>query len=380
MSKIKILMDVNSIVVPTGRKYLSGIGRTTLELLLAFQKMKNLPVELRLFTQRLPDCGIDQYRLPFEHLYFPLPGSGVLKDWVNRFRVKEHFYKYDLYHLPHNYDQVSNASKTVLTIHDAMFFSFPEAFLRHDQAREMCPKLARKCRSIVTCSHSSKSDIVNYMNIPPEKITVIPWGVSHIVFHPEINPVEMHRKLEERGLFRPYFVMISCDIGRKNTIGLMNAFRIYLQDKNAEHDLVLAWNNPPRDYLEEFAPEISTGRIRILHNVDDQLLRHLYNGATASFFPSKYEGFGLPVLESMACGTPVVTCDNSSLKEAGGDVAIYVEPDDVEQMSQCMKDFESGKIDRKTLGHRSLIHAARYNWQRTAEKYLRFYQTAYLLG
>lgn len=371
-------MDVNSIVVPTGRKYLSGIGRTTLELLLAFQKMQELPIELRLFTQRLPDSGIDQYRLPFEYLYFPLPGSGMLKDWVNRFKVKERFYKYDLYHLPHNYDQVSNPSKTVLTIHDAMFFSYPEAFLGHDYAREKCPKLAKSCRAIVTCSQSSKSDIVHYMNIPPEKVTVIPWGVSHIVFHPERNPIEMRRKLEERGLRRPFFVMISCDIGRKNTISLMQSFRAYLQDKNADHDLVLAWNNPPKEYLDQFANEINTGRMHILSNVDDQLLRHLYNGATASFFPSKYEGFGLPVLESMACGTPVVTCNNSSLTEAGGDVAIYVDPDGIEEMAQCMRDFESGKIDRSDLGHRSLIHAARFNWHNTAKEYLSFYQRAYL--
>ncbi len=376
MDKLKILMDVNSIVVPTGRKYLTGIGRSTFELLSAFGKMKNLPLDLVLYSQRLPDSGIDHYNLPFRQFYLPLPGSRLFKEWVNRFRIKERFCKYDLFHLPHNYDLVSIPAKTVVTIHDAMFFSHPEPFLGHDRARELYPRLAKTCRAIVTCSEASKSDIVYYMNIPPEKITVIPWGVSSSVFHSERKPVEMHKRLNEKGLERPFFLMVSCDVGRKNTLNLMRASRIYLQQKNAGHDLVLAWNHPPKEYLDMFAHEIVSGRIHFLNNVDDQLLRRLYNGATASFFPSRYEGFGMPVLESMACGTPVVTCKNSALVEAGGDSALYTDPDDIEQMAQWMIDFEEGRIDRSDLSRKSLNHAANFTWQRTAEEYLKFYQRA----
>ncbi len=366
-------MDVNSIVLPTGRNYLSGIGRTTLELLQAFRQMRDLPIDLHLYSQRLPDSGIDTYNLPFRELYLPLPGGELAKKMVNKLRLKEWMCRHDLFHIPHNYDEVSNPHKTVITMHDLLCYAYPEEFLGHTFARAHYPNLARKCRAIVTCSQSSKADMVHYLNLPPEKITVIPWGVSSTLFHPLRETESGANLLVERGLMHPYFMMVSCDIGRKNTLSLMRAFRIYLQRKSASHILVLVWNNPPANFQTEFAREIEHGKICFLNRVDDNLLKHLYNGATATFYPSKYEGFGLPVLESMACGTPVVTSPNSALIEAGGEAAIYTDPDSPEQMATIMDDFESGKIDRSALSKRAVKHALNFTWRHTACEYAGFF-------
>ena len=154
----------------------------------------------------------------------------------------------------------------------------------------------------------------------------------------------------------------------------MQAFRLALKS-NIEHELVLVWGDPPAEYTEEFAKEINSGKIRILRHVNDLMLRQLYTASTLSWFPSRYEGFGLPVLESMACGTPVVTCKNSSLSEVGGDAALYVDPDDIEGMADIMIDFNKGFSTYDDLVSRSIEHASRFTWAKTAEAYVKFYQS-----
>ena len=95
---------------------------------------------------------------------------------------------------------------------------------------------------------------------------------------------------------------------------------------------------------------------------------------TASFFPSKYEGFGLPIIESMACGTPVVTCRNSSLTEVGGNVALYTASEDIEEMADYMRKFEDGSFDLSKLSDESIDQANKFSWSKSADDYIRFYQ------
>ena len=367
----KVLFDANSAVLRGGKKYLPGIGRTSLELLQALSQ-EQLPITIQLYIQNLKGDASALKQLPFSKLNIPLPGAKKYKELVTKVNIKEVLSNYDLLHIPHNYDMVVNPEKTVVTIHDAMFFSYPEDFLGHEYARKHYPTLAKSCRAIVTCSESSKSDIVNYMNISSDKITVIPWGVSHGIFYPE-SKENIRLNLNQFNIERPYFIMVSCDIGRKNTISLLRAYKLFIQKKR-EHDLVLIWNNTPSEILNEFSTEINNGRIHFLSGVNDFQLRSLYSAATASFFPSKYEGFGLPILESMACGTPVVTCNNSSLSEVGADVALYTNPDNTEQMAEFMSQFEINSLDLIELNEKSIIHAAKFNWSNVADDYILFYQ------
>ncbi|MCF8383432.1 MAG: glycosyltransferase family 4 protein [Chlorobium sp.] len=367
----RLVIDGNSMVYRSGSLYLPGIGRTTYELANALLRLAELPFDLTIFTQTIrgrlamrPDG--------FRHVNLPIPPGNHLEWMYKRVPLVNMVAPHDLLHVPHNYAPVFKSSRTVVTIHDAMFFSYPEDFLGHDYAREHYPSLARTCRAIITCSKSSKEDIVTFMGVSPEKVTVAYWGVNGRIFYPS-DKKDAFIALRKSGFVdRPFFVSVSCDRGRKNTIAVMRAFRLALQ-RRLEHDLVLVWGNPPAEYLEEFAPEIQSGRIRMLSHVDDDQLRLLYTASTLSWFPSKYEGFGLPLLESMACGTPVVTCRNSSLTEAGGDAALYVEPDDFGGMADLMIEFDRGFRGYWELVKRSIEHAAGFSWQRTAESYVKFY-------
>ena len=105
------------------------------------------------------------------------------------------------------------------------------------------------------------------------------------------------------------------------------------------------------------------------------MLADLYAGATASFFPSRYEGFGLPILESLACATPVVTCWNSSLPEVGGDLVTYVDPDDINGMTDLMRVFDAGSAVGKGHNEMSfLAHVEKFSWESTARQYLDIYK------
>lgn len=368
----KVLIDVNSAVIRSGSNYLSGIGRTTLDLVAALAEKQQLPFKLQLYFQNIRGNTNALDQLNCSKLNIRLPGAEKYKNLVTKLRIKEFVSGYDVLHIPHNFDLVANPKKTIITLHDAMFFSYPEDFLGHEYARQHYPPLIKSCKAIVTCSEASKSDIVHYMNVLPENVTVIPWAVSNDFFYPESRNV-IQNYLKVLKLDCPYFIMVSCDIGRKNTISLLKAYRLFLQSK-PQHNLVLVWNNPPDEILNEFSTEIIKGRVKFLNGVSDKELGLLYNGATASFFPSKYEGFGLPLIESMACGTPVVTCKNSSLIEVGGDVALYTESEDIEEMADYMRKFEDGSFDLSKLGEESINQANKFSWSKSADDYIRFYQ------
>lgn len=364
----KLLIDVNSIVPYYVSGKLNGIGRTTLELITALGEIKDdLPFEVTLFSQNMKGIGGRNAGLPFKNRHLYLPHRPQFDILSAKLGLREMVYNYDIMHIPHNFEYVKNPAKCVITIHDAMFFSYPEAFLGHDFARSHYPDLAKKAKAIITCSENSKKEIVEYMQIEEDKIFVCPWGVNHALFRPQ-NVVENRFTGT-----KPYFIAVSCDIGRKNTISVLRAYRQFVK-KSADQDLILVWRTPPKEILAEFEDLIENGHIHFASNISEKELSELYSMATASFFPSKYEGFGLPILESMACGTPVVTCRNSSLPEVGGDAAIYVEPDDIETMAGIMMQFEGQTIDLEDLKAKSIGQASQFTWERCVAQTVNVYK------
>ena len=372
MSK-RLCIDINSIVPLFVRGYVSGIGRTTLELVEALAGIKDeLSFEIILFSQNMKGISGRNLNLPFKNKHLYLPYRENYNKFLGKYPIREVFTQYDLLHIPHNFENVHCPEKTLVTLHDAMFYSYPEPFLVDEKMKRLITSLAVKSKGIVTCSESSKGDILKYMNVAEEKITVIPWGVSTKQFFPESQEL-IHKAMNKFSLNKPYFIMVSCNIGRKNTAMLIENFRNYIQE-GGQYDLVLVWENPPPDLLNKYKKEIGEKRIHFVGGISTSDLRAMYSGAIASFFPSKYEGFGLPILESIACATPVVTCRNSSLEEVGKKMALYVDPDSSEEMSQYMHDFEVGKYDLDVFQEKAMLHIKDFSWENTAKKYVEFYQ------
>ncbi|NML37265.1 glycosyltransferase family 4 protein [Chitinophaga sp. G-6-1-13] len=368
----RILIDINSCTLKRGQNYLPGIGRSTLELIRAFGRITPIdPIELQLYAQYVRsklNAREDYRHLKLWHI--PLPGNQRLRDLVCYTGIREYLSRYDLLHVPHNYETVRFPERTIVTIHDTFCFKDTDNANGLMEQREKQTWLAHACKAIVTCSEASKTDIIHNLNVPPEKIVMIPWGINTDTFFPEAGQ-NADYKLSAMGVKGPYFLSVSCGVGRKNTPMILHAYRYLYQQTATCAKLVLVWKDAPVWLLEEFAPEFSAGRILLLPAVDDQMLRSLYSAAIATLYLSRYEGFGFVPLESMACGTPVIIGSNTALKEVAREYGTYVDITDKKDIAAAMAAIMNEKVvfNSKVLHN----HAAGFNWDITAKAYLNFY-------
>ena len=269
------------------------------------------------------------------------------------------------------------STRTLLTIHDLSFLRYPEAFV---------PKLRRYLERVVPCSIGradlvladsahTRSDIVSLLGVPPDKVQVLYSGV-HPRFRPEAEAGERERLQTRYGIGdQPYVLSVGTVQPRKNYVRLIQAFtrlQAYkLADLQlADLQLVIAGGQGwlCQDIFAE--AEKHDGRVRILGFVDDADLPALYRNAALFAFPSLYEGFGLPVLEAMACGVPVVCSDGSSLPEVAGDAALLVDPLDTGALAEAMAHALEDTGLRQGMIARGRTQAARFTWEQAARQLL----------
>ena len=371
----RLLIDINSVVPYYISGKVSGIGRTTLELIQALAEEKDLPFEIMLYSQNIKGIGGKNTGLPFSCRHLYMRNNGTWNRIIARFPIREWLTRYDIMHIPSNHEYVYRPEKCIFTLHDALFMKMQEAQFGHVKMKQIVPPLMRQCKHIITCSESSKRDIVETMHINPDKITVIYWGVKHDVFFPRNDKTVIQRILTDRfQISRPYFLSVSCGAERKRTDVLLRSYIEFCKQAGVRHDLVLVWSNPPKEISNTVKDCGFSNHIHLLNAVTDEELALLYNGATALFFPSSYEGFGLPVLEAMACGTPVATCRNSSLSEIADDAAIYLEEPVEESMTRVMKRIISNEYPFEELKLKGTNRAAMFRWSKCAKQTIEVYQ------
>jgi glycosyltransferase involved in cell wall biosynthesis len=245
----------------------------------------------------------------------------------------------------------------VLVLHDLAAFRHPEAYsptyLRYQ--RVLLPALARRARRVITVSEFSKTELVDLLHLEPAEVLVIPEGVGE-QFAPQpaaqLDLVKAHYGLE-----RPYVVTLGTVSTRKNLGALSEAARA-LAERGIE--LVLAGSD--RGYLR--APDVS---LRRLGYVAEERLAALYAGALALVLPSRYEGFGLPCLEAMACGTPVVAARSGALPETVGDAAVLIDAGDAEGFASALLSLAGDATARERMVAAGRERAAAFPWSRTAE-------------
>lgn len=369
----KLLIDINSVVPYFVSGKVNGIGRTTRELLMALAQEECIPFEIILYSQNMKGIGGRNLQLPFKckHLYFPHREN--YDKLLAKFPIKDWFTGYDIMHIPHNFEYVRHPEQCIVTLHDMILFTCPDEFSFDsiEYSRKIVPPFMRKVKSVITCSESSKNDIIKYMDINPDKIYVTYWGIDHSKFR-RLNKCAIDRinLFERYGIKKPYLFSVSCGIGRKNTIELLKAYSLLLKNQ-PKNDMVIVWKTITHEAMQ--IVKKSNGRIHVLQDISDEDLVQLYNYATATYYPSKYEGFGLPILESMACGTPVVTGRNSSLQEIGSDIAIYVQSEDAQGILEIMENMENAVYDMQSLSNLGINHALQFTWGNCAKKTLSVY-------
>ncbi len=275
----------------------------------------------------------------------------------------------ELYHATEHLLLPLRSVPTVLTVHDLIFRRFPAHHKRLNRwyLNLTLPLYCRRAKHIIAVSECTRRDLAAAYRLPPAKITVVSEAAAPH-FCPQ--PPEMVAAVRARyGLPERYLIFVSTIEPRKNLARLLTAFEALRADGLSDGLVIVG----RRGWLYDdfFARlERSPARDRVIFPgyVPDADLPPLYAGAQACVFPSLYEGFGLPVLEAMACGTPVATSSTSSIPEVGGDAALYFDPADVEQITETTRRLLRDPALGEEMRARGLAQAARFSWARAARE------------
>jgi glycosyltransferase involved in cell wall biosynthesis len=277
----------------------------------------------------------------------------------------------DVLFVPAHVIPLLSARRNVVTIHDLGYLAFPEAHTRQRRIElDLTTRWSvQRATQVIAISQATKDALIEHYHADPARVTVIYHGVSPL-FRP-VDSVAIAELQAHYGLHKPYFLYVGTIQPRKNLQRLIAAFRM-LAGQVADIELLIVGK---RGWLTEQieAEARSAGlaeRVRFLGFVPDGDLPALLSGATAFVFPSLYEGFGLPVLEAMACGTPVLTANTSALPEVAGDAALLVDPSSSEAIASGLQRLAEDADLRAALRARSLARAAQFTWERCARETL----------
>lgn len=307
----------------------------------------------------------------------------------------------DVFHGPFDTLLPVFGCRKVITIHDMRYFDV------YHRLRELVPGLdnysfdfptfrgwnmfmsnmkesvrssATRTDGVITVSQSTKEAVIEHMKVEEDRVYVVPNGVSS-AFKPVMETVSLERTLAAHALDRPYFLFVGQFDPFKNILRIIDAFNIIRQsNKHYDHRLVLVTPTGEGYWFSQVVEQKMAetgldGDITILRNLPNEELPHLYAGATALLLPSLYEGFGIPAVEAMATGTPVIASDACSLPEVVGDAGIVVDPMASDSIAQGMISLLEDADRRQELALRGLAKAQTYSWQNTAKGTAEVYRT-----
>lgn len=283
-----------------------------------------------------------------------------------------------LYHEP-NYLAYQFSGPTVITAHDASWVRHPETHPadRLKAIDRYFPRSLAAAGAILTDSEFVKREMIELFGVPPEKIFPVLLGVSE-AFYPH-SPEESAAVMAAHGLeFGHYVLSVGTLEPRKNIPALIDAYaRLPLAVQQRYPLVMVGMRGWLTSELEaRMRPLVERGVVKPLGYVADEAMPLLYSGAAAFVFPSLYEGFGLPPLEAMACGVPVIASRTSSLPEVVGDAGFLIEPRDVEAISAALYRVLEDRVLAAALSRKGVARAASFTWERTAEETLAVYRHA----
>ena len=276
-------------------------------------------------------------------------------------------------------NMLRTAPPGMVTIHDLQPFAHPRNFthLKHAYLRATVPRALRRAVLVVTLTEHTRRDVVDRMGVPPERIHVVPPGIT--LGSTERDPAEEARVREAYQLgTRPYFIYPTITYPHKNHVTLVRAFA-RLAAGDPEPLLVLPAG--PAGAEAAVQAEIDAlrvrNRIRRLGRIPRRDLDALIDGATALAFPSSYEGFGIPVLEAMSRRCPVIASTATALPEVVGDAGLLVDPDDTDGWAAAMRTMLDDPAARTVLADRGYARAGEYSWERSVDALRAAYDVAF---
>jgi len=294
----------------------------------------------------------------------------------------------DILFIPSHTIPLVHPKKTIVTIHDLAFKYFPHLFGKTELWYQSfgLNMAVKNAAHIITVSENSKKDIVKICKVDPNKVTVIHHGYNEDLYRPLTK--EEDRKntlLKEKSVFtsqilnmKPYIFYVGRLEEKKNVLRLLETYNLLRREPKIKHKLVLAGNpgygyDKIKEYKESLAPEIKRDIIELGY-VDDKKLADWMKNADVFYFPTLFEGFGIPVLEAMASGVPVVASNTTSIPEIIGSAGLLVNPLKPYDMAVALSRIINDPKLRMSLISKGKTRASMFSWQKSAEKTLKVFE------
>lgn len=350
----------------------AGIGQYILHLVRALAHVDHQDEILLLQMRKDRTNVVTQSNFRRVQLY--TPSHHRLEQWLLRLELSR--IDLDVLHSPDFIPPFRRRARSVITVHDLAFLLYPH-FLTRESARYygQIDQAVRRTDHIIAVSEATKNDLVQRLGVPEGKVTVIYEAAAPIY---QQLPKEQARRYvaTQYEIDEDYIFFVSTIEPRKNVPGLLEAYRKLLDSYKARAKLVLAGG---QGWLSEevlaIVERLHLGNdVRFLGRVPTADLPYLYNAAKVLVHPSFYEGFGLPPLEAMACGTPVVVSNVSAMPEVTGDAGLLVNPNDINDMAVAINRVLTDDNLREEMIQKGLARAACFSWDKAARETVEVYR------
>lgn len=305
------------------------------------------------------------------------PTYFLWEQWALPHAAKKH--KVELLHCTSNTAPLYCSVPLLLTLHDVIFMERKNCNssslyqrLGNMYRRFIVPRVAPKCKKIITVSNYEKNNIVNTIHIHEEKVIALHNGYDDIY-----KPISDVQSIHKRYIDKPgFFFILGNTDGRKNIERMLIAYSLYLTRSNQKRNLLIT--SLGNDYIDVIIERNNIGNIRehiaLTGYVPLEDLPYLYNSAFAFLFASLKEGFGIPILESMACGTPVITSNTSSMPEVAGKEGILVNPEDTDEIAKMMLKLENDEDFYFHQREYGLQQVKAFSWAETTSHLIKIFQ------
>jgi glycosyltransferase involved in cell wall biosynthesis len=352
------------------RWLVGGIGTYTRNLLQEFGRYAN-GFDIQAIVRERDSASVRKFCDDVAVVDVPI--YTVLEQWA----VARASRRCDLLHVPHFNAPLLHRGPLVVSIMDVIHLNSPAyrgnwSTLLY--ARPMLNAVARKAEHVVTVSKFSKDQIVQTLNIPPSRVTVIPCGVGK-EFTATISRGKFHEVAQVLGLQLPFVLYVGNLKPHKNVKTLLRAFAQLRRTKRLPHSLLIVGDD--LRWKSQIVEECTNLGLRdctvFAPEVPQSLLPGIYASADLLVMPSTLEGFGLPVLEAMACGTPVVASSAGSLPEVAGDAALYFEPMSVDDLAVQVERVLGSPSQQKTMRDLGILRAKEFSWEKAARCHIELY-------
>ena len=380
---MKILIDAFGIVNET-----TGVGQYSLQLLSALSEIDTRN-EYHICLQKELNDNHPIFILKNKRNFFfireNVSATGPKKQFYFYRLLRGNRFKFDLFHSLNSELPLYSNIKKVVTFHDLKYIKYPYFLNKFSTIKSKYLKYtmtrgAEKANKIIAVSRSTKKDIIHLLGINEEKIEVI-YEASNLGMYSRKNADILNNDiLKKYSIQKPYFLYVGEKRPHKNLEGLIRAFAIYKEKYDSRNSSLVLTGKKYSTYHEYIKTAENLGvedRLIFTGFIPEEYLKAIYSEAEILLLLSFYEGFGIPILEAMECGIPVITSNISSMPEVAGEAALLVDPNNIQEIAEKMNNIVNSKILREQLIESGFKRVKQFSWIMTARQTMKVYNEIY---